>query len=92
MLGAPLVFAAGAVNFFYENTTAAGVFELSPLGAVGVELTTLTTSLPTRGIPYVPIAIMTELAHGMGLGYFYQGQAWDTFALTPAESRTLACA
>ena len=41
-----------------------------------------------RGIPYVPVALVVgEEAHGMGLGWFYREQAWDTFPLSEAEQR-----
>lgn len=62
---------AGAVNFFYENTTG-GMLQLSPLGAIGREIFALTHgpggAEAVRGIPYVPLAILIEQAHGMGLG------------------------
>ncbi len=71
-----LISEAGAVNFFYENTTAEGVFPLSPLGQVGSELYHFTHPPGgpevVRGIPYVPVAVVVELDHGMGLGWWYQ--------------------
>lgn len=83
---------AGAVNFFYENTTQSGVLQLSPLGAIGRELYALSHaaggSEAVRGIPYVPLAIVIEQAHGMGLGWWYQQQAWDIFPLSENEQRT----
>lgn len=64
---------AGAVNFFYENTTN-GTFNLSPLGEVAMGFSRFAHaagSAPAaleawRGIAYVPVALLVELAHGMG--------------------------
>lgn len=41
-----------------------------------------------RGIPYVPLAIITEEPLGMGLGWWYDSLAWDVFPLSPQEVRT----
>lgn len=65
---------AGAVNFFFENTTANGTFNLSPLGEAGLGFSRLAHAAGVapsaleewRGIPYVPVALLVELAHGMG--------------------------
>ena len=70
-----LIAEAGAVNYFYQNTTKDGVFALSPVGMIGADLHAFTHAPDStspesvRGIPYVPIAIVTEAALGMGLGW-----------------------
>lgn len=88
-----LVAEAGAVNFFYENTTSAGIFNLSPLGEIGQTLYAFShgfgsPAVSARGIPYVPIGIVTELSFGAGLGWFYSSNAWDIFPLSDAELAT----
>ena len=90
---ATLVAEAGAVNSFFDNKTADGVFNLSPLGHIGVTLNGFAKGFgapaeAARGIPYAPIAVVTELSFGAGLGWFYKGLAWDTFALSDAELST----
>jgi hypothetical protein len=92
-----LIVEAGAVNAFLESSAPDGMLQLSPLGAVVAELYAYTHPPPTpaagggpediRGIPYVPVALVMEQAHGMGLGWFYQAHAWDTFPLSDAEQR-----
>ena len=97
-----LIVEAGAVNAFLQSTDGDGVLELSPLGDVVAELYAYTHSPPppggggggggsdpeaVRGIPYVPLALVMEQAHGMGLGWFYRSQAWDVFPLSDAEQR-----
>ena len=88
-----LVAEAGAVNFFFENRTAQGVFALSPLGEIGRSLYNYSHSFgpeaaDARGIPYAPLAVVTEVSFGAGLGWFYKGLSWDTFALSDAELAT----
>ena len=69
-----IVAEAGAVNFFFENTTANGTFNLSPLGEVALGFSHFAHAAGTasealedwRGIAYVPIALLVEVAHGMG--------------------------
>jgi hypothetical protein len=99
-----IVAEAGAVDFFFENTTANGTFNLSPLGEVGLGFARFahgggsaivspsgTNDLEAwRGIPYVPVALLVELEHGMGLGFFYNGRAWDVFTLSQGEARIAA--
>ena len=90
-----LVAEAGAVNFFFENKTADGVFNLSPLGEIGRGLYAFAhgfgaPAAAARGIPYVPVAVVTELSFGAGLGWFYQGMSWDAFPLSDAELATQA--
>lgn len=85
-----LVAEAGAVNFF-GPAPLTPPFSLSPLGEIGAELFAYTHAEEdvetVRGIPYVPIALVTPFDWGGGLGLFYDHHAWDTFALDPAESR-----
>eukprot|EP00759_Apiculatamorpha_spiralis_P005827 PhF_6_TR13436/c0_g2_i3/m.21453 len=90
-----LVAEAGAVNWFYENKTASGgQFLLSPLGEIGQAVYKMTHPAngggpeSVRGISYVPIALITEVPHGMGLGWWYRGSSWDTFPLTAVEIAT----
>ena len=92
--GASMIVAeAGAVNFFLENVTSDGIFELSPLGEIGHSLYAFAhgfgaPAVQARGIPYVPLAVVTELAFGAGLGWFYQGLSFDAFPLNDAELAT----
>jgi hypothetical protein len=51
---------------------------------------TSSDSEAVRGIPYVPLALVSEQAHGMGIGFFYDARAWDALPLSPAEQRTSA--
>lgn len=86
-----LVAEAGAVNFFGPSPLTPP-FSLSPLGEIGAEVFAHTHSAggdteAVRGIPYVPIGLVTPSNWGAGLGLFYNQRAWDTFTLNPAESR-----
>jgi hypothetical protein len=97
-----LIAEAGAVNFFLEEPS----LPLSALGHVGAEVYafshrrhrrgnpaprgTSSDAEALRGIPYVPLALVSEQAHGMGLGFFYSARAWDALPLSPAEQRTNA--
>ncbi len=87
-----LIAEAGAVNYFYSNYTKAGIFDLSPLGHIGNVLYEISHAKSDpeliRGIPYVPVALVTEQPHGMGLGWWYNGKAWDLFPLSEDEQRT----
>jgi hypothetical protein len=87
-----LVAEAGAVNYFFENITN-GVFNLSPLGEIGKTLYAFSHGfgspvVASRGIPFVPIGIVSELSFGAGLGWFYNSLAWDVFSLSDAELAT----
>ena len=90
---------AGAVNWFLPNTTADGVLALSPLGEIGRTVFAFShrgaadgggSSDEQRGVPYVPTALITEMAWGAGLGWFYNNKAFDVFPLTDAEHGTMA--
>jgi len=88
-----LVAEAGAVNFFYENKTTNGVFNLSPLGEIGKTLFAFShgfgsPAVSARGVPFVPIGVVTELSFGAGLGWFYNSLAWDVLPLSDAELAT----
>lgn len=69
-----IVAEAGAVNFFFENTTTNGTFNLSPLGEVALGFSRFAHAAGTdpialeawRGVAYVPVALLVEQAHGMG--------------------------
>ena len=69
-----IVAEAGAVNFFFENVTANGTFNLSPLGEIGLGFSRFAHAAGQqpealelwRGIAYVPVALVIERAHGMG--------------------------
>ena len=81
---------AGAVNYFLEEPD--GSLTLSPLGEIGMELYHFTHSGTTesvRGIPYVPLALVTSASVGLGLGFFYQSQSWDVFPLDEEEEHLL---
>ncbi len=88
-----LIAEAGAVNYFYEEElTPSGVFRLSPVGEIGADLFHLShrggDAEAVRGVPYVPVAIVTEQPLGMGLGWWYDWLAWDVFPLSVEEQRT----
>ena len=91
--GGALIAEAGAVNYFFEDElTPSGVFRLSPVGEIGADLfqTSHRGGDPeaVRGVPYVPMALVTEQPLGMGLGWWYEGLAWDVFPLSNEEQRT----
>ena len=86
---------AGAVNYFLAAPDSHSL-ALSPLGEIGAELHAFThpaSGAPPqalRGIPYAPLALAMSPLAGMGLGFFYQGKAWDVFPLRQEEQRLLA--
>ena len=63
-----LVAEAGGVNLFLQNLTHDGVMVLSPLGQVAKAFSSFASGRAERGIPYAPIAIVLERAHGFGVG------------------------
>lgn len=83
---------AGAVNYFNSSASTPPPFSLSPLGVVGAEIYSYTHATgdgdaeTVRGIPFVPIAMITAADIGWGLGFFYRSLAWDTFALSDSET------
>eukprot|EP01043_Picozoa_sp_COSAG02_P037437 COSAG02_NODE_2807_length_7985_cov_659.432412_8_plen_639_part_00 len=86
-----LVAEAGAVNLFFQNKSADGVLNLSPLGEVAKDFAHFTHSRLERGIPYAPIAIVLEHAHGFGVSLIslWRGQptTWNgSFRLSASES------
>eukprot|EP01079_Euglenida_sp_SAG-EU17-18_P008523 gene8523-211_t len=87
-----LIAEAGAVNWFLQSTTADGCFELSPLGSIGRDLADLAHGTgPLRGLAYAPVLLVLQQDHGMGLGWWYQGKAWDTFPLRWSHLFTSPC-
>jgi hypothetical protein len=88
-----LIAEAGAVNWFYENTSSDGVLNLSPLGDIGRAFTNFSSggqlregeiAAFERGEAYAPVAIVLESAHGFGLDWAMQPskQSWGLFDLT----------
>ena len=63
-----LVAEAGAVNLFLQNKSSDGVLNLSPLGEVARDFAHFAHGRVERGIPYVPLAVVLERAHGFGVG------------------------
>ena len=59
----------------------------SPLGDEAVALAKFIRSIPERAIPYVPVSIVLEHAHGFGLGLVDNDAplAWNQFPLTGAD-------
>ena len=82
-----LIIEAGGVNLFFENTTDDGFLSLSPLGDEAVALAKFIRSIPERAIPYVPVSIVLEHAHGFGLGLVDNDAplAWNQFPLTGSD-------
>ena len=68
----------GSFNFFLGNTQP---LEESPLGQVAQTANEFASQYVDRGTTYVPIAIVMDHNHGMGLGWWETGLTWDTFAL-----------
>ncbi len=68
----------GSFNFFLGNTTP---LKLSPLGQMAQTANQFANQYVNRGTPYVPMAILMDHNHGMGLGWYESGLTWDTFAL-----------
>ena len=68
----------GSFNFFLGYTTP---LELSPLGEIAQTANQFANQFVDRGTPYVPIAIVMDHDHGMGLGWWEEGLTWDTFPL-----------
>jgi hypothetical protein len=81
---AQLTAEAGSVNWFFQNFSVDGVLNLSPLGKIGQEFAAF-SSQTDRGVPYAPVAIVMEPAHGFGESWHYQGLSWGVFPLTPQE-------
>lgn len=86
-----LVSEAGAVNFFASGE-GAPPFPLSPLGVAGADFAAFASAggagaEAARGVPYVPIALVAPGEAGVGLGWWYSAQSWDTFPLSEPETR-----
>uniref|UniRef100_A0A0G4HMI3 Uncharacterized protein n=1 Tax=Chromera velia CCMP2878 TaxID=1169474 RepID=A0A0G4HMI3_9ALVE len=64
-----------------------GLLRLSPLGEIGREFAEVTKDPVhgNRGIPYVPVGILLEKQHGMGLGWWNDELSFDKFSLTEGE-------
>ncbi len=75
---------AGA-NFFMDEAGSVNFFDgeaLSPLGKVAQDFNQFTVNHPDRGTPYVPIAILMDRIHGMGLSWWESTSLnWDTFPI-----------
>jgi hypothetical protein len=70
----------GGVNLFFENTTADGVMRLSPLGQQARSFYAFTADgRRERGVPYVPIGVVLEAAHGFGISLI---QTWRGYPST----------
>lgn len=88
---------AGAVNYFLQPpANSSGVLALSPLGEAGADFyafshggaaTTAGDVEAYRGISYAPVALLPSLTAGAGLGFFYDGMAWDAFPLSEGDHR-----
>lgn len=53
-----------------NKTTADGFLPLSPVGESAQRAHAFFVAHPDRGVPYVPVALMINLFHGMGLGWW----------------------
>ena len=85
-----LVAEAGAVNLFFQNKSSDGVLNLSPLGEVARDFAQFAHGRAERGIPYVPIAIVLEHAHGFGVSLIAEWRGrpttWNgSFRLSASE-------
>ena len=69
---------AGSVNFFNGETLP---LSLSSLGSVAQDFNLYVQNHPNRGTPFIPIAIIMDIYHGMGLSWWNSGLNWDTFSL-----------
>ncbi len=72
---------------FLDNneTTAEGFLPLSPIGESAQRTHAFVASHPDRGIPYVPVAIMLNTFHGMGLGWWNIQHAGDNRTRTRSD-------
>ena len=68
----------GSFNFFLGNTAP---LQESPLGQMAQTINQFATEYADRGTTYVPIAILMDHDHGMGLGWWETSLTWDTFPL-----------
>lgn len=89
--GASYIMQEGAsVNFFLSKQAPT---VLSPLGQLAQEFHSYVSAHPDRGAPYVPMAIVTDFYHGLGLGTWSKppGQevSWNHFPLGDAQRATL---
>jgi hypothetical protein len=81
-----LIIEGGGVNLFFSNYTDEGVLRLSPLGENAQGLKTFVDSFKERPIPYVPMAVVLEHAHGFGLSLVSSApKTWGTFPLSGPE-------
>ena len=85
-----LVAEAGSVYFLNSRHAPPS---LSPLGEMAREFYAFTQQYPDRGTPYVPVAMLLEYYHGLGLGSWYlpEGTArcWDWVPMGESERETL---
>ena len=91
MGGANYILQEGASINFFASKQAPTV--LSPLGEVAQTYHAFVTAHPDRGAPYVPMAVIVDFYHGLGLGTWNRpvGQevSWNHFALDGAQQSTL---
>jgi hypothetical protein len=73
-----LIAEAGGVNLFLQQLDSDGVMELSPLGEVAADFSRFVRSRKERGIPYVPVAIVLEHAHGFGMHIGNKTLCWNS--------------
>jgi hypothetical protein len=78
----------GGANFFYPGD-GPGIYNedgsLNPMGWPYDEVARLAARHPDRGVPYTPVAVLLDRAHGWEK-YTYAGQRiWDTKPLAPAD-------
>ena len=59
-------------SVFLDNneTTSEGFLPLSPVGQSLQRTHAFFAAHPDRGVPYVPVALMVDVMHGMGLGWW----------------------
>ena len=81
-----LIIEAGGVNLFLEENAKEGFMPLSPLGQQAATLSTFIKNVTERAIPYAPIAIILEHAHGFGLSLNNDPpMTWGSFVLGGAD-------
>ena len=74
-------------SLFLNNnqTTPDGFLPLSPIGESAQRTHAFVASHPDRGTPYVPVAIMLNTFHGMGLGWWNIQHAGDNRTHTRSD-------
>lgn len=63
---------AGSIYYFHTNAVFDGKFILSPVGRIGQDIYNFSHNVyPNRGIPWIPVGIVLNEVHGLGL------TSWD---------------